>query len=323
MIIMGTTITDTTAQAPEFSGRNRPLRTGVATPGENKTEMRLARGLGWFSIGLGMAELLAPSAVGRLVGARNHRGLIRFYGVRELAAGVGILAARRPGPWLWSRVAGDVVDLASLGKTLTSAHRGHGRAAFGIASVAAVTALDVICAQRLTEESGWAQARAEASAVVNRPPEECYSFWRNFENLPQFMTYLESVRVRGDNRSHWIADVAGLKVEWDAEIENDIPNQQIAWRSLANSDVSHSGSVEFARAPGGRGTIVRVRMDYGDVPQAMGAAAAAIVGKNPEQMIWKELRRFKQVMETGEVITTDGQPAGRRRSVTWIDRIAR
>jgi len=282
--------------------------------------------LGWFSIGLGAAELIAPSLIARFIGSRNHRSLIRVYGLRELAAGAGILASREPAGWLWSRVAGDIVDLASLTGLLASQDSDRGKSAFGLASVAVVTILDVMCAQQLTDEARGREgnsARAEASLIVNRSPEECYAFWRNLENLPRFMTHLKSVRITGDRQSHWIADVGRAAVEWDAEMEIDVPNQRIAWRSLPGSDVPNSGAVEFERASGGRGTIVRVQIDYGNLMQALTSAAAAVVGQAPEQMIQKELRRFKQVMETGEVITTEGQSAGNRTGTTWLDAIAR
>jgi uncharacterized membrane protein len=306
------------------SERQRPDRQNNGNARQNGTAVdRLAKGLGWFSVGLGITELLAPRAIARLVGSRNHTSLIRAYGLRELAAGVGILTTSRPGPWLWSRVAGDVVDLASLGATASSTRNGAGTA-LGIASVAGVTVLDVISARRACEsDESTMAARAEASLMVNRSPEDCYHFWRRLENLARFMTHLQSVRDNGERRSHWTAQVGGRSIEWDAEIETDVPNHRIAWRTLPGSELHNSGSVEFERAPGGRGTIVRFQMDYGNTLHALGAAAATLVGKNPEQIIRKELRRFKQMMETGEVITTEGQPAGQRSGATWLDQIAR
>ncbi len=284
---------------------------------------KLARGLGWFSIGLGAAELLAPRAISRLVGARNSRRLVRAWGAREMAAGIGILTATRPAPWLWARVAGDALDLTSLGGTLASPKAERGRTIFGIASVAGVTALDVMCAREVRGAQWRRGARAEASMIVNRSPEECYRFWRNFENLPRFMSYLQSVAVSGERTSHWIARLpGGRRIGWDAVIVTDLPNRRISWRSLPGSELSNSGSVEFESARGDRGTIVRVQIDYGNRLHAAASAAAALVGKHPEDLIRKDLHRFKQAVETGEVITTEGQPAGRRSSVTWLDRIA-
>src|SRR5579884_3172704 len=175
-------------------GVARKLReTGIAEFNENK----IARFLGWFSIGLGAAELLTPGVVARLSGTRNHDTLIRSYGVRELAAGVGILTMRRPAGWLWARVAGDAVDLATLGVALGNRRNNRAMGATALASVAGITALDVICAQKMSAE-GLGRGRIEASVIVNRPPEECYRFWRNFENLPRFLEYLDSVRISGE-----------------------------------------------------------------------------------------------------------------------------
>ncbi len=323
------TQTQDTAQAATLTGdgarsQSRPQDRGVM--GIN--EEQLARGLGWFSIGLGLTELLAPRAIGRLVGSRNHNTLVnRAYGLREIAAGVGILARFQAGwPWLWSRVAGDVMDLAALGAVLRDPQNDRGKTAFGHRFRGRGNRLDVLCAQRLGRDAARTRRRAmraEANMIVNRPPEECYAFWRNFENLPRFMSYLESVRITGDRHSHWTANAGGTSIEWDAEIESESPNERISWRSLPGADLQNAGSVEFERAPAGRGTIVRVQMEYGNPLHALASAAAGIIGKDPEQMIRKDLRRFKQVMETGEVITTEGQPAGRSTGVTWLDRIAR
>jgi uncharacterized membrane protein len=154
--------------------------------------------------------------------------------------------------------------------------------------------------------------KVEKSVTVNRAPEELYRFWRNFENLPRFMDHLESVRVTGDNRSHWVAKApAGRSVEWDAEIYNEKENELIAWRSLEGSDVNSAGSVHFTAAPGGRGTEVRVVLKYDPPGGIVGAGIAKLFGEEPSQQIEEDLRRFKQVMETGETLNTTGQPSGR------------
>jgi uncharacterized membrane protein len=154
--------------------------------------------------------------------------------------------------------------------------------------------------------------KVEKSVTINKPAEEIFRFWRNFENLPRFMNHLESVRVVDDKRSHWVAKApAGTTVEWDAEINNEKENEMIAWRSLENADVPNAGSVHFQPAPGGRGTQVRVSLKYDPPGGIVGAAIAKLFGKNPEQQIDEDLRRFKQVMETGETPPTEGQPSGR------------
>src|SRR5262245_25489548 len=139
--------------------------------------------------------------------------------------------------------------------------------------------------------------KVEKSVTVARPPEELYRFWRNLENLPRFMTHLESVRELDDRRSHWVAKApAGTKVEWDAEIYNEKKNELIAWRSLENSDVSHAGSVRFEEAPDG-GTEVKVVINYQAPAGKLGTAVAKFFGEEPEIQLEEDLPRFKRLME--------------------------
>jgi len=148
--------------------------------------------------------------------------------------------------------------------------------------------------------------------ILNRSPEELYQFWRNLENLPTFMKHLKSVQVVNNTRSHWIADAPlGEGVEWDAEIINDQPNQLIAWASVEGADVENSGFVRFKPAPVGRGTEVKVVMEYNPPGGTLGATLAKLFGKEPEQQIGDDLRRFKMLMEAGEIATTEGQPSCR------------
>ena len=203
---------------------------------------RLAKGLGWFSVGLGLAELLAPRAVANISGVSNTRtGLIRLYGLRELASGITIFAQKNPAAGMWSRVGGDVLDLASLGAAATSPNANKGRVAFATANVLAITALDVICAKQLSANGSSHGIHAKGVCLVNRTPDEVYQFWRNFQNLPRFMRHLESVEDLGGGRSHWVAKgPAGMKVEWDATLVADDPGRVITWRSLEDADVVRS-----------------------------------------------------------------------------------
>ena len=282
-------------------GYERQQAKSNSTAGEG-----LATFLGWFSIGLGLAEVLAPRGLSRLIGLAEDRTVVlRIMGLREITAGVGILTQRRPAGWVWSRVAGDALDLSLLGAALASEDSDKGRVLAATASVVGVTALDVICAQQIS--SGRSdRSTAFHSITIDRPAEELYKFWHNFENLPRFMNNLESVRVTGDKRSHWVAKgPLGSSVEWDAEIVEDSPNELIAWRSLEGSDVENSGSVRFVPAPGGRGTEVQVEIVYNPPGGMLGAGVAKIFGAAPEQEIKGDLYRFKQVMETGEVVHSD------------------
>jgi uncharacterized membrane protein len=148
------------------------------------------------------------------------------------------------------------------------------------------------------------------SIVINASAEEVYQFWRDFENLPQFMRYLESVTVTGEGRSHWVAKAPGGSVEWDAEITEDRPNQSISWRSLEGSEVETSGTVRFEPAVGGRGTVVHVQLDYNPPGGALGALFAKLFGEDPDGQMQTDLRRFKQVIELGEVVVSDGTLTG-------------
>ena len=145
--------------------------------------------------------------------------------------------------------------------------------------------------------------RVEKRITIDRSPEELYRYWRNFENLPRFMKHLESVRDTGGGRSHWVAKAPSGTVEWDAEIINERENEMIAWQSLENADVPNAGSVWFEAAPGGRGTQVKVSLDYNAPAGKVGAAVAKLFGEEPEQQIEEDLRRFKQVMEAGAIAT--------------------
>jgi uncharacterized membrane protein len=281
---------------------------------------RLARGLGWFGIGLGLAEVLSPQGVARLIGAEEESaGTLRAFGFREIASGLGILSQRRPQVWLWSRVAGDAMDLSFLLKQMASENTKRNRLAAATAAVLGVTALDVIYSRRLTRMGARPGAiHVEKSVTINRPPEELYNFWHNFEDLPRFMNHLISVRKTGENRWHWVArGPARMNIEWDAEIVDEKPNQYIAWQSLEGADVDNIGAVYFQPAPGGRGTVLRAVLEYRPPAGILGARIAKLFGEEPEMQLNVDLHRFKQMMETGEIPTTYGQPAGRARSTSW------
>ncbi len=153
----------------------------------------------------------------------------------------------------------------------------------------------------------------EKAITINRSPEELYQWWHNLQNLPQCLEFLDSVTMLDERRSHWVAKAPpDTQIEWDAEIINDIPNELIAWRSVDGSEVRNAGSVHFDRAPDGRGTRVKVELEYEPPAGKLGAAVAKLFGKEPSQMIYTDLRHLKELMETGEVATTEGQPHGSR-----------
>jgi uncharacterized membrane protein len=156
------------------------------------------------------------------------------------------------------------------------------------------------------------EVHIETSITINKSPEELYTFWRDLQNLPLFMTNLESVTGLDERRSHWVAKgIGNARVEWDAEIYNEEANELIAWRSLENADVVNAGSVRFQKGPTGHGSYVRVAMNYNPPAGKLGATIAQLLGGEPAQLIKQDLRRLKQIMEAGEVATIDGQTSGR------------
>jgi uncharacterized membrane protein len=161
----------------------------------------------------------------------------------------------------------------------------------------------------------------ETSIAIDKSPEELYSFWRDFTNLPLFMRNLESVTELNSTQSHWAAKgPAGARVEWDAEIYNEKENKLISWRSLENADVVNAGSVRFQAGPTGHGTFVRVTMNYNPPAGAIGASLVQLLGAEPEQLIKEDLRRLKQIMEAGEIATVEGQTSGRASNAGAIDK---
>ncbi|MEH1909438.1 SRPBCC family protein [Nostoc sp.] len=153
--------------------------------------------------------------------------------------------------------------------------------------------------------------KVEKTVTINKSAEELYRFWHNFENLPTFMKHLKSVSVYNEKRSHWIANAPlGNSVEWDAEILEDRENEFISWASVEGADVDNSGFVRFKKAPGDRGTEVKIVLEYNPPGGALGATVAKLFGEEPEQQIGDELRHFKMLMEAGEIATTEGQPRG-------------
>jgi len=149
--------------------------------------------------------------------------------------------------------------------------------------------------------------------LVNASPEQAYKLWRNFAGLPRFMVHLKSVRELDGLRSEWVALGPGQReIQWTAEITEDTANQRIAWRSLPDSDVQTSGSVDFRPDPQGRGTFVSANVQYAIPGGALTTGLAALFGKNPEFVVREDVRRFKQLLETGEVPTTWGQTHGPR-----------
>jgi uncharacterized membrane protein len=288
-------------------------RNGGKHVGNTTRRDGLARGLGWVSLALGVPPTLAPGGFSKALGigdAPRHRAATIFVGVRELAAAAGLLSTTSP-VWLWARVGGDVMDLGMLGRALKNHDgRGAGRTAAALAAVAGITGVDVYAAA--TRSRSTSDTKLTAATTVMKSPQEAYDLWRRLDNLPDFMAHLDDVRSTGPRSSHWRATAPfGRTVEWDAEITADVPGERLAWRSLDGADIQNEGEVRFVPAPGDRGTEVHVKLRFTVPGGKLGETVARYFGEHPGQQLDDDLRRFKQVAETGEVVRSEGAPGGK------------
>jgi hypothetical protein len=254
---------------------------------EDRAGEQLAIGLGWFSIALGLAELAAPHSVARLIGVPpdpSTIAVLRSFGARELGNGAAILAQPDRATWMWSRVAGDALDLATLGGAINSSDTNRGRAMFATAAVLGVAMLDLLCARQLSrdeqEGSAFSDRRAalrspgsrgrsthvHEAVTINAPIERVRERWANLESLPSTLRNLGSL----------------------------------------HSNSAGSTRLEFRAAPGGRGTEVHIECDYQPTGGALGGVIAQMFSQDPASQIRHDLRRFKQLMETGEITLSDG-----------------
>jgi uncharacterized membrane protein len=253
-----------------------------------------------------------PSARGDDRGA-GRRGLVKNVARTErfgsVAAGAALVAygiRRRDPIGLIAALVGGV--LVRRGAT------GHCPVyyALGVSTGRADEVLDDPVHDDVTSRAATVNARkaikVEHSVTIAKPRAELFAFWRNFENLPRFMEHLVSVRVDSETRSHWTTKApAGQTVEWDAEIVNVVPDSIIAWKSVGDADVANAGAVNFSDAAGDGGTVVRVTVDYEPPAGKLGALFSHVFSEEPDQQIRDDLRRFKQLMESG------GIPAATRR----------
>jgi len=269
-------------------------------PGDERDE-RIAEGLGWFSLGLGVTQLLAPGALNRLAGIRDDsaaRLAQRFVGVREVGAFAAIMATRpRPAVPLWSRVGGDLIDLALLGRAWRRKRESAPRLALTIANIAAVAGLDAYAAIRQTEAerqdsnpqgkaAGGGPMQVKAAVTVRKPREAVEPAWRSFE--------------ADGGLSGWHSDASG-----DGDGSGD-----------------GAGQLRFVAAPADQGTEVHVALSYEPTAGKVGEVLAKALGDDPAQKVKDDLRRFKQVAETGQVVRSEANPDGTRTSTTLKERPA-
>jgi uncharacterized membrane protein len=149
--------------------------------------------------------------------------------------------------------------------------------------------------------------RIEKSILIARPPEDLFRFWRNLENLPEFMENIESIRVLDDRRSHWtVKGPAGHSVEWDAEIVNEHPGEMISWQTLPGAEVQSAGTVRFNRTDDPNSTLLRVVLEFRPPGGQLGTMVSRILGRNPTAQLADDLNRLKQIIESHDIPTVRG-----------------
>jgi uncharacterized membrane protein len=236
-------------------------------------------------------------------GANRRQNVGQAERVLSAAAGAVLAAmglARKDGPGLL---------IAGLGGSLL--YRGASGHCHAYSALGINTAKAAVWPDRRRED-----VQVAVSYLINKPADQLYAFWHDFEQLPKFMTHVKSVQKVDARRSHWVATAPWLyggEVEWDAEIVEDELNRRIVWQSLPDADVQHRGSIEFVPALGDRGTNVRVRLSYAPPAGQIGRWTAKLLGEEPEQQVREDLRNFKRLMEVGEIPTIQGQPRGKCR----------
>ncbi len=245
------------------------------------------------AVGFGLGEFMVTFAIGVHSDRSAEQRQVNVARMERITTGTigALLAARalaRPSGMrlLWGALGGALVYRAATGHCPFYQRLGINNAIRGAAR---------------PEDYFKNGIHVEMTYSVMRPAEELFAFWRNFENLPRFMHHLQAVTCLDSQRSRWVArGPAGRNVTWDAQIINEEPGRMIAWRSLENADVHNAGSVSFI--PCGRGTEVRVSLEYIPPGGRIGQAIAFLFGEEPRQQIQEDLRRFKQLMESTSTV---------------------
>lgn len=277
---------------------------------------KVARALGWFSIGLGLTEAAAPKRLSAYLGMEDRAGLVRGFGFRELATGAGVLTQRNPAPGIWARVAGDVLDLATLGSGLAKANGKRNRVVVATGAIVGITLLDVVCARQLSRNGRDAGTASDASTVersltIGQPLDEVYRRWREPQTLPRIMEQMADVTPTDDRHARWsVRGPLGRTLTWETHLVEERPNELLRWQSLPGADLANEGSVRFRPAPGDLGTVVTLRLRF-DPPGGPLGAAMKLTDVVPKMVVGNALRRFKSLVETGEIPTLDRNPSAR------------
>jgi hypothetical protein len=276
-----------------LTGNPSVMPTATRTPPTNAAP-GLTTGLGWFSLGLGTTQLVAPGRLNRAIGIRNDassRFWQRFVALQELSAAAGILSRRRPTGWLWARTSADVLHLTMLGRAYRGRRESRARLATAIASVAGTFVADAYTSVRLTSDREATRKdhpmQGNASTTIRASQEQVAARWRAFAQDADGETRLGPIEILG-------ADPAGA----------------IKWRTTDDANASASGITRFSRAPGDRGTEIHIHAEFDVMGGAVGAAVKKVKGDEPLQLIRDDVRRLKQLIETGEIARSDGSPTG-------------
>lgn len=272
------------------SGTGYPDGMPLPTAAHRETS-KLTTGLGYFSLGLGTMQLLVPDRVNRLIGVRDDAGS-RFWqrvvGVQELSAAAGIFTQRRPVEWLWGRTAADVLHLSLLARSLRGRAVAPSRVAGAMGSVVGTFALDAYASARMTSDPQATRKEApvqcNASITISGTREEVQRGWQEFERSGGPHVRLGPIET--------VQEQLGSSTEF------------------RTTDPSATGIARFVDAPGRRGTEIHLELEYEVPAGAVGAAVKKVVGDDPHQMAQDDLRRFKQLVETGEVVRSEGAPTG-------------
>jgi uncharacterized membrane protein len=281
----------------DWRGSNGGQRGSADAPRTSRGRGRedaVANALGWGSLGLGIPQLLTPGRFDEAIGVQpdaKSRAWTLAVGVREIAAFAGILVFQAPRPvgWLWGRVAGDAMDLSLLLAAWRSKRLSSARLGIATGAVVAIGITDLVEALRFSREPDRIMEEEEvhvrAAATIRRPRDEVYGSWRSQAPL----------RKEG---------AAG------ARIVEERPNELIAARTDGGAALDRSCTVRFVDAPGGRGTEIHVDLAYASPTGRIGEMVSQVVGGDPTTTLKDDLRRFKQQMETGVVVRSEGSPEG-------------
>jgi uncharacterized membrane protein len=268
--------------------------------------------LGWLSVAVGAAEVVAPRVVARVVGVRaprRVRGLIRVMGVRGLVAGIGLLSRGRAARWLQARVAGDLIDFGLLRRALRQPGARRGRTIGALVATWGLALLDARSARLAQHEAlVLAAAPARRSRTIGRPPAEIFAFWRDFANLPGVIPHLDSVDVIDAQRSRWRArgGSGDELIEWETLVVEERWAEVIRWKSLDKSNVTTSGELLLAPTADG-GTQVTLELRYHPASGALGRILESFWDETTrDEELDETLRRLEQLLESGTAFTRTG-----------------